>query len=98
VATLHHRVVGFTEFMSRDYIDCFFVHKQHQNQGVGSALMREIETRALAQEINSIYAHVNVTARPFFLHKGFQVVKEQLIELRGCKLKSFLMDKVVADI
>lgn len=93
VATIDDRVVGFAEFMDSGYIDCFFVHYQHQNQGVGSTLMEEIARRAKTQSINRVWSNVSVTAKPFFSRCGFIVAKEQLVELRGCKLKNFLMEK-----
>ena len=93
VATIDDKVVGFAEFMYSGYIDCFFVHYQHQNQGIGSALMKEIDFRTKTQLINRVWANVSVTAKPFFSRCGFVVVKEQLVELRGCKLKNFLMEK-----
>lgn len=93
VATIDDKVVGFAEFMDSGYIDCFFVHYQHQKQGIGAALMKEIDLRAKTKSINRVWANVSVTAKPFFSRCGFIVVKEQLVELRGCKLKNFLMEK-----
>lgn len=93
VATIDDKVVGFVEFIDNGYIDCFFVHYQHQNQGVGSTLMEEISRRAKTKSINRVWANVSVTAKPFFSHAGFTVLKEQLVELRGCKLKNYLMEK-----
>lgn len=95
VATLDNKIVGFTEFELNGHIDCFYCHHEHQGVGVGSALMKHIEKNAKQNNINKIYAEVSITAKPFFLKKGFVVVKEQMVDIRGIKLKNFVMEKEI---
>ena len=93
VATTDNQIVGFAEFENDGHIDCFYVHHQFQNKGVGSALMKEIEQQALHKNISKIFAEVSITAKSFFLSKGFIVTKEQLKKIRGFDLKNFVMEK-----
>jgi putative acetyltransferase len=93
VATIDNQIVGFAEFEDDGHIDCFYVHHQFQSKGVGSALMKEIEQQALQKNISKIFAEVSITAKPFFLSKGFRVTKEQLKKIRGADLKNFVMEK-----
>lgn len=86
--------VGFAEFEPNGHIDCFYVHHKFQNQGVGTALMAAIEAKAVDNNIHRIYAEVSITAKPFFESKRFQVIKQQTVNIRGCELTNFVMEKV----
>lgn len=93
IATIDNKIVGFAEFEDSGHIDCFYVHHHFQSKGVGSKLMKEIEQQALQKNISKIFAEVSITAKPFFLNKGFRVTKEQLKKIRGVDLKNFVMEK-----
>ena len=41
--------------------------------------------------------HAALTARPFFLARGYQVVQEQQVERRGVLLTNFVMEKRVRE-
>jgi putative acetyltransferase len=87
------KVVGFAEFESNGHIDCFYVHHDYQGQAIGSALMTTIFNEAKKDNIIRIYAEVSITAKPFFTAKGFRVIKEQMVMIRGVELKNFVMEK-----
>ena len=95
VAEIDGITVGFAEFEENGHIDCFYVHHQCQNMGIGSNLMNAIFDKAEQQKINRIYAEVSITAKPFFEAKGFTTVKEQIVDLRGQKLTNFVMEKLL---
>ncbi len=94
VAMIDKQVVGFAEFADDGHIDCFYVHHKFQKNGVGSALMQEIERQAVAKNITKIFAEVSITAKSFFLKQGFRVLKEQMKNIRGIELKNFVMEKI----
>lgn len=93
VACSNEQVVGFADVQSDGYIDHFFCHARYQGQGVGKTLMTAIMQAASEQGIPQLYSHVSITAKPFFLRYGFQVVKEQQVDIRGEQLTNFLMEK-----
>lgn len=93
VALIGETIVGFAEFELNGHIDCFYVHHEFQGSGIGSALMREIDTEARKKSLPRIYAEVSITARPFFEAKGFHVVKQQTVQIRGAELINFVMEK-----
>jgi len=95
IATIDDKIVGFAEFENDGHIDCFYVHHQFQNKGVGSVLLAEIENQALQKNIPKIFAEVSVTAKQFFSKKSFKISKEQMKKIRGVELKNFLMDKLL---
>ncbi len=93
VAICNNEIVGFAEFEPNGHIDCFYCHHEWIGEGVGSALMKEIEQTAHSLSLNRIYAEVSITAKPFFIAKGFSVVKKQIVEKKGIKLENFIMEK-----
>lgn len=93
VAQIDDVIVGFAEFEPNGHIDCFYVHHEFQGSGIGSALMREIDKKAKDKLIARTYAEVSITARPFFEAKGFQVIKQQTVQIRGVELINFVMEK-----
>jgi putative acetyltransferase len=93
VALIDGAIVGFAEFEDNGHIDCFYVHHLYQGQGIGTALMYELVHKAELMEIHHIYAEVSITARLFFESKGFRVVKEQQVNIRGVALTNFIMEK-----
>ena len=95
IATINNKVVGFAELESNGHIDCFYCHYDYQGLGVGSALINYIEKNANDKKIEKLYAEVSITAKPFFLSKGFAIVKEQNVEKEGVKLKNYIMEKLI---
>lgn len=96
VALIDNKIVGFTEFEPSGHIDCFYVHHEYQGVGIGSALMNEIFNQANNLNLKRVFAEVSITAKPFFESKGFKVVKQQMVEIRGVKLMNFIMENIKA--
>jgi putative acetyltransferase len=93
VADQKGTVIGFTELGSTGHIDCFFVHHEWQRRGVGTRLMKRVMTTATKKSIPRLDAEVSITAAPFFLSKGFVVVKENETVRHSVTLKQFAMEK-----
>ena len=87
------RLIGYADLQEDGYIDHFFCHHDWQRQGVGSLLMQKIHDEAKKRDIRRLYSNVSITAKPFFMAKGFEVVKEQSVTIRGQVLKNFNMQK-----
>nr|WP_216087042.1 GNAT family N-acetyltransferase [Stanieria cyanosphaera] len=93
VVETNHSIVGFTNFKTTGYIDCFYVHHQWQGQGVGSLLIKKIESEARKQQISLLFLEASITAMPFFKAKGFVVIREQERLYNGCRFKQFYLEK-----
>ena len=93
VALMDNKIVGFAEFESNGHIDCFYVHHEHQGYGVGSSLMNAIFNKTNTLGLQRVFAEVSITAKPFFESKGFKVVKQQKVSIRGTELTNFVMEK-----
>ena len=93
VALDNDTIVGFADVQSDGYIDFFFCHHAYQGKGVGKALMQHILKTGKRYGVKRFYANVSITAKLFFQHYGFDVVRQQQKEVRGVVLTNFLMEK-----
>ena len=94
VAEIDREIIGYTDLQEDGLIDHFFCHHEHQGKGVGRRLMEHVLRVGELQGITRFYSEVSITARPFYEKFGFKVVKEQTIEIRGQKLRNFVMEKL----
>ena len=53
-------------------------------------LFRSLEGESSAATFTT---HASITARPFFLSRGYRVVKEQTVLRGGLELTNFVMEK-----
>lgn len=86
-------IAGFGELEPNGHIDCFFCHKDYQRMGVGSQIYGAIEAKARELGISRLYVEASITAKPFFLHKGFSVIRERRVECRGETFINYAMEK-----
>ena len=95
LALANEQVIGFLELNEEGYIDCLYVHPQHQRQKVAYKLYQHIEAIAQRKKMIYLFTEASHLARPFFEQQGF-VVLEQLTHLRdGQVLINFAMKKML---
>jgi putative acetyltransferase len=94
IAHINGEIVGYADIQDSGLIDHFFCHHKHQGKGVGRALMAHILEIGQSKGIPRFYSEVSITARPFYEKMGFNLVKEQIVTIRGEKLKNFVMEKI----
>ena len=95
VAELDNQIVGFSDMDDTGYLDHLFVHKDYQGRGIATALLNKLEAYARIIGMDYIITHVSITAKPFFLAKDFEVVKEQKVMKRGEWFTNFIMQKKI---
>jgi len=93
IAEVEGSIVGYADLQSNGLIDHFFCHHHFQRQGVGRALMEHILSTGKRAGLTRFYSEVSITAKPFYEHFGFNVVQEQLVEMRGQNIRNFVMEK-----
>jgi len=91
VAALDDRAVGFISLGPDGHIDMLYVHAAWQGRGIASALLERLERAARAQGLNGLCTEASITARPFFAHRGFQLIEAQTVARRGQELTNFRM-------
>ena len=83
-------VLGFANMDKTGYLDMLYVHADAQNRGIATALCDALERLVEAEKYTT---HASITARPFFEKRGYAVVKQQQVPLRGQVLTNFVMEK-----
>lgn len=89
VAVDGESIVGFGDIAETGYLDRLFVHKEHQREGIASALCEELEPAAGGK----IVVNASITAKPFFESRGYRVVRKQQVEKDGVFFTNYVMEK-----
>lgn len=93
VAQEAQNIVGFASLASDGYLDLMYIHHAHQGKGIGSALIEHLFSYAETKRIPLLASDVSITARTFFEKHGFEVVREQSVDIRGVSLTNYRMQK-----
>ena len=96
IAVIDDKIVGYSDVQDDGYIDQFFCHSEYQGKGIGKTLMNTLFDTANQKGLTRLYSHVSITAKPFFEHFGFKLVKPQQVEMRGEVLTNFVMEKIMS--
>lgn len=88
VAIENGMIIGFGDIEKEGYLDRLYVHKDHQQKGVATAICDVLEQAAPG----NIITHASITAKPFFEKRSYKVIKEQQIEREGIVLTNFVME------
>lgn len=83
-------IAGFGDIDNRGYLDRLYVHKDFQGMGIAAALCDRLE---MGHERITTYA--SITARPFFLKRGYRVVRENRVVRHGIELLNYFMEKTL---
>lgn len=91
VTVENNKIVGFGDMDKSGYLDRLFVHKDHQGKSIASAICNELECSIKGKRITT---HASITAKPFFLHRGYCVIREQEVVRHGISLTNYIMEKL----
>ena len=95
VAVEQDKILGFGELEPNGHIDCFYIHAQHQRQGIGRRIYQSIEIKAIELKLTRLFTEASITAKPFFLSQGFGMITAQKVSCRGESFTNYLMDKKI---
>jgi putative acetyltransferase len=93
VAEYRNEIVGFAYLIKGYYFDGLFVHKDFQHKGVGSNLMRIIESKVISEGFEIIKSDVSKTALEFFENHYYDVEKKQMKNFKGMNFENYLVSK-----
>lgn len=83
-------IAGFGDIDKTGYLDRLYVHKDYQNQGIATAICDKLEH---AFGVSKITTHASITAKPFFLHRGYNIIREQQVIRADIPLTNYIMEK-----
>lgn len=92
VAELFNKVVGFGD-INQDYLDRLFIHKNYNGLGLGGEIANLLEEKAERNGFEKIYTHASITAKDFFVRRGYEVNKKQHVVRDDIKLCNYVMEK-----
>ena len=95
VAIVDGEVAGMAEIDAEGFIDYFYVHPKWQGRGVGKALLAALETESARLGVCVIWANVSLTAKAFFLSKGFCITDARSNVILGHPAPNFRMEKTL---
>ena len=90
VAMKDNIIAGFGDIDRTGYLDKLYVHKDYQNQGIATAICDKLEHTF---SVSKITTHAPITAKPFFLHRGYSIIKEQQVIRSNIPLTNYIMEK-----
>ena len=90
VAVADGCITGFADMTPDGYLDRLYVSPRHQRQGVATALCNALESLCTAPVLTT---HASLTARDFFLRRGYVLQRMQQVERRGMLLTNCVMQK-----
>ena len=88
VALENNVIVGFGDIDNTGYLDRLFVHKDYQSQGIATALCDRLEAG-----FDRVTTHASITAKQFFMNRGYRLIKEQHVVRNGISLANYVMEK-----
>jgi putative acetyltransferase len=84
VAMLEDVLVGFSDFdLEHGEVCGMFVAPSHVGQGIGRALLEEIETRATRQGVERLHVQASLNAIGFYEARGFVLDRMARFHLRS---------------
>ncbi len=84
-------IVGFGDMDASGYLDRLYVSKDYQRKGVATAICDRLERGTLT---DTVVSHVSVTAKPFFVKRGYVVKQKQQVVRNGVSLTNYVMEKI----
>lgn len=90
---VNQTLVGMASLEENGYLDVIYVHPKYQGQGIASDLLNKMEEKAKMYGHSEITSDVSITAKPFFLHKGYEIIQPQLVYCRGLYLRNYNVRK-----
>ncbi|MBN8676766.1 MAG: GNAT family N-acetyltransferase [Chitinophagales bacterium] len=95
IVEYQRQIVGFASMTKEGSLDFLYVHKDFQNKGIASNLLKQMERIARKFQLDKIVTESSLTAKGFFASKGFLVLKESDNIIRGVPIVKLHMEKTL---
>lgn len=95
VAEASLKVVGFGDITKEGYVNTLYTHKDFQGKGVGTALLKVLESKAKVLGVTEVFTEASITAKPFFNKRGYLCLRKQNKVLNSVSFINYLMKKTM---
>jgi putative acetyltransferase len=95
VAHVGSDIVGFGDITRDGYLDRLYVHHAFQRQKIATRIVEGLEIYARKNSLPIITTQSSITATPFFVKRGYQIITKQKVSRCGVLLTNFVMKKVL---
>ncbi|MFT4534955.1 MAG: putative acetyltransferase [Saprospiraceae bacterium] len=89
LAKIENKLVGMASVDDKGYLDVIYIHYLYQGMGVATSLLDQMIERSKFLGHTQITSDISITAKPFFIDKGFQIIEPQLVLCRGVVLRNY---------
>lgn len=86
-------LLGYATLCGYSEFDLLYINKDYQRKGIASILSDAVENESKKRGADGIFTEASITAKPFFEHRGYRVIKEQRKPLRGEVFINYVMQK-----
>ena len=93
LAILNGRLAGFGSLTTDCNIEMLYTAVDAQGQGVASRLLGELEAEARRRGYEWLVTDASLTARRVFERCGFELLREQTVDVRGAPFTNYKMMK-----
>lgn len=95
IAESERNVTGFANLENDGCVDMLYVAALMQSQGIASKLLTALEDEAKRRHLKRLYSDVSLTARKFFLSKGFAIESEYSKKIGDVVFPNTIMGKII---
>lgn len=83
------KLLGFGNVTADGYLDMLYVHKDHQRQGIATAICDRLEQ----QVKGAVRVDASLTAWPFFEKRGYHLLRENCVNVDGVLMNNVTLCK-----
>lgn len=87
ILTNHYTLVAIKD--KTGYLDHLYVHYDYQGQGIATKICDQLENYTN----KDISVHASISAKDFFIKRGYKIIKEQQVKRNNIFLTNFVMIK-----
>lgn len=89
-----NKILGFADLSKDGLLNCFYIHKDHQGEGLGKILINQVFEKAKQSGLQVITTESSITAKGFFEHYGFECITAQTRVINSVEFVTYLMKKI----
>jgi putative acetyltransferase len=89
------KITGFISLDKTGYLDLLYVHKDFQNKGIATALLKKIIDTAINLGIQKLETDASITAKSFFEKHNFKATCQQTVLIKNVELTNYKMERTL---